>query len=112
LRARRPTLASQGWTILGLGGALAHLVLLSSIALFNDGGLDPQWTERLPWLTLVAIPAGFAAVGLRNPSALATAAITSVPLSLISLAGATLPLILFALCYLAGYLTSASIEEA
>lgn len=108
---RRPTFVGRGWTIFGLGLGVAHLALLSSIALFDDGRLDPMWTERLVWLSLVAMPAVLAAIGLRNPSALLAAAIISVPLSLISLAGATLPLLLCGLCYGAGYVASTRVEQ-
>jgi hypothetical protein len=105
--ARRSSFAGQSWTIVGLVLAAAHLALLASVALFDDGRLAEDWVETVPYLLLAAMPAVLAAIGLRNPGALVAAALVSVPLSLISMAGATLPLIIPALCYVAAYITSA-----
>jgi hypothetical protein len=109
---RRPTTASRGWTIAGLLLATIHLGLLCSVSLFDAGRVVADWPERVPWLVYVAIPAVFAGAGLRNPSALRVAGIISIPLSVISLAGATLPLLLPALCYAIAYGTAARVEPA
>jgi hypothetical protein len=91
------------WVGFGLGFALLHLLLLCGVALFDDGQLAGDWVETLPWLAIVAMPAVIAAVGLHNASALPWAAGISLPLSLLSIAGATLPLILPAIFYLLAY---------
>ena len=109
--ARRPTLAGQGWTTIGLVLAGAHLALLAGVALFDDGRLSSDWVETVPWLVMAAMPAGLAGAGFRNPSALLAAAIISVPLSVMSLAGATLPLLVPAACYAVGYGACARVEE-
>jgi hypothetical protein len=105
---RRVTTASRAWTIAGLFLATLHLGLLCSVSLFDAGRVVADWPERVPWLVLVAIPAALAIAGLRNPSYLRAAAIISVPLSVISLAGATLPLIIPALCYVVAYISCES----
>lgn len=101
-----PTSEGRVWTVLGLVLAFAHLSWLSGIALFDDGALSQDWVETLPWILIVAMPTLLAGVGLRNPRSLKWAAGVSFPLALISLAGATLPLVLPAVCYLAGYFSS------
>ena len=103
---RRSTRASKVWATVGLAIAVVHLATLTGISLFDDGSLSPLWLERLPWLLFAAAPAAIAVGGLRHPPALATAAVVSLPLSLMSLAGATLPLLLPAVCYALGYASS------
>ena len=104
--AKRPTRSGAAWTGVGLGLAATHLALLTGVALFDDGRLVSDWMGTSVWLLIVAMPAILAAIGLRNPSALVGAAVISLPIALISLAGATLPVIFPALCYLAGYIAS------
>ncbi len=72
--------------------------------MFNGGSLDPQWPIALIFVSLTALPAGVAVVGLRGRAGLLLAAgILCVPLSLISLAGATLPLLAPAIGYFIAY---------
>ena len=108
---RHPTLAGRALTSIGLALAATHLVLLAGIALFDDGRLSTRWPERIPWLVLVAFPGILGAMGLRNPSVLLPAALVSVPLSFISLAGATLPLLVPALFYVGAHAASARAQE-
>jgi len=103
---RTSSAKSRGWVLIGLALAAAHLIVLSGIALFNDGRLGADWLETLAWLAIVAMPGVIAGAGLRNPAALPWAAGISFPFALLSLAGATLPLILPAICYLLGYAAS------
>ena len=109
---RTPSARSRGWILIGLSIAVAHLIVLSGIALFNHGHLAGDWLETLPWLVIVAMPGVIAGAGLRNPSALPWAAGISFPLALLSLAGATLPLVLPAICYLLGYTAADRASEA
>ena len=109
---RHPTRVSKLWAAVGLAVAVVHLATLTGISLFDDGSLSPLWLERLPWLVYAAAPAAIAAGGLRYPSALAAAAFVSLPLSFMSMAGATLPLLLPAFCYAAGYASSVEPQEA
>ena len=104
--AVRPSRIGSTWVGIGLGLAAAHLAALTGIALFDNGRLVSDWLGTSVWLAIAALPAALAIVGLRNRGCLLAAAIISLPLALISLAGATLPLIFPALCYLAGYIAS------
>lgn len=101
--SRLGTARNGMWVGFGLGFALLHLLLLFVVALFDEGHLAGDWVETLPWLAIVAIPAVLAAVGVHNPTTLPWATGITLPLSLLSLAGATLPLILPAIFYLLGY---------
>lgn len=95
---------------LGRIGGAVHAVwasFLSVFGLFSGGSLDPQWRTVLVFVGLVALPGVLAAVGLRGrPALLLTAGIICVPLSFISLAGATLPLLVPATLYLVAYARS------
>ena len=98
---------SRAWLAIGLVLAVVHLAALSGIALFDDGRLSEDWRETIPWLAIMALPAALAGVGFRVPAALPWAAGTSLPLALLSLAGATLPLLLPAVFYLLAYSAAA-----
>jgi hypothetical protein len=88
-------LASVG-IALGLGWA----VTLGFIALTDGGKLTSDWIESVPWVVIAALPAILAIRGLRGPrDALLTAGVISVPIAFISLAGATLPLLIPAAFY-------------
>jgi hypothetical protein len=107
---RLPTSASRRWAGIGLALAVVHLIGLSAIALFDDRRLA-DLVDTLPWLALVALPAVLGCVGLRRPNVLPWAAGISLPLTLLSLAGATVPLLLPATFYLLGFLASARAAE-
>jgi hypothetical protein len=77
---------------------LGWSAFLAGQGLFTDGGLDPQWITALVFVLLATAPAAIVIVG-RNRSALIAAAVISVPLSVMSLAGATLPLLIPAILY-------------
>lgn len=100
---RMPSTRSRAWLAIGLVLALVHLTVLSGIALFDNGRLSQDWLETVPWLVIVAMPAVLAGAGFRNPVSLPWAAGTSLPLAFLSLAGATLPLLLPAFFYLLAY---------
>jgi hypothetical protein len=75
--------------------------VLAGIAFFNSGSVDPAWATRVPWIALIAAPAFLAGAGLLgSPGYLLAAGILCVPLSFISLAGATLPLLVPAVLFL------------
>ena len=80
---------------LGLGWTL----FLAGLGLFSDGSLDPQWKTALIFVLLAGLPAFIAFVGRNKPNVLLTAALISLPLSLMSLAGAALPLLIPAIFY-------------
>lgn len=94
-----PTTRSRAWLMIGLALALVHLTVLCGIALFDKGAVADHWLETMPWLIIVAMPAVLAGAGFRNPASLPWTAGTSLPLAFLSLAGATLPLLLPALFY-------------
>jgi hypothetical protein len=100
----RPRGNGSTWVTIGLVLAAVHLAGLAAIALFDNGQLVSDWLGTSVWLVIAAIPAVLAIVGLRRRGFLIGAAIISLPLALISLAGATLPLVFPAFCYVAGYI--------
>lgn len=106
---RNPTPRGKAWTWVGLALAAGHLTWLSTIGLVDHGQLAADRLETLPWLLLVAVPGVLGAVGLRKPDALKWAAAVSFPLALVSLGGATLPLILPAMFYVVAYAKSARV---
>jgi hypothetical protein len=106
--SRVPTTRSRAWLWIGLLLAIVHIVLLSGVAFFDDGHLSDDWIEKLPWVGLVVTPSVVACAGFRYPNALPWAAGISLPLAFLSLAGATLPLVLPATFYLLSYGASES----
>ena len=80
---------------LGLGWTL----FLAGLGLFSDGSLDPQWKTALIFVLLAASPSVVALIGRDRPGGLLAAGLISAPLSLMSLAGATLPLLIPAIFY-------------
>ena len=96
--------ASSRGLDLGLVGAaigLFYPAFLSGIAFFDDGDLDPQWAERVVFVALVCLPAVIALVARKTrPGLFVLAGVLGLPLSLISLAGATLPLLIPSALYL------------
>lgn len=97
----------QSGNAIGLIGVVLNAtwsLVLAGLGLFNQGSLDPQWRTALLFVALTAVPLSLAGLGLRGrPRLLLAAGIVCVPLSLMSLAGATLPLLLPALCYFTAY---------
>lgn len=104
-RGRRPRPVSS--PTLGRIGVAVNAVwvsFLSVLGLFSGGSLDPQWRTVLVFVGLIGLPGVLAAFGLRRrPALLLVAGIICVPLSFISLAGATLPLLVPATLYLVAY---------
>ena len=99
-----------GWIGVGLHGAWT--LFLSVLGLFSDGSLDPQWSTALVFVLLVGAPVAVAIFGLRGrPALLLTAGVICVPLSFISLAGATIPLLLPALFYMGAYMRTPMSEQ-
>ncbi len=98
-----PTSRSRRWAIVGLCIALLHLGWLGAIGLFDGGRLADEWQGTLAALGVIAFPAVVAWLGLRWPGLLLAAGLISLPLAFVSLAGATLPLIVPAICYLVAY---------
>ena len=80
---------------LGVGWTL----FLGGLGLFSNGALDRQWRTALVFVLLAGLPALLAFLGRDRPNALLTAALISLPLSLMSLAGAALPLLVPASFY-------------
>ncbi len=104
-RSPRNHTATLGWT--GVAVHAAWTLFLAGQGLFSDGTLDPQWRTALVFVCLAALPGAFAVVGLRGrPALVLTAGIMCIPLAFISLAGATLPLLLPAAVYLMAYARS------
>ena len=104
LRSRQKEIRAStlGW--IGVGIHLAWTLFLSGLGLFSDGSLDENWRTALVFILLAALPALVAICGLvRWPALLLAAGIVCLPLSFISLAGATLPLLLPAALYLLAY---------
>jgi hypothetical protein len=88
--------------VIGILLGLGWTVVLGFVSLTDGGTLTSDWIERVPWVLFAAFPAVLAIIGLRgSPEALFTAAIISIPLALMSLAGATLPLLIPACFYFA-----------
>lgn len=89
---------------LGLVGAaigLLYPAFLAGIAFFDNGDLDPQWATRVIFVALVCLPAVIALVARKTrPGLFVLAGVLGLPLSLISLAGATLPLLIPSVLYL------------
>ena len=104
LRSRQREIKSStlGWV--GVGMHLVWTLFLAGLGLFSEGALDPQWRTALFFVALAGSPAAVAIFGLRGrPALILTAGIICLPLSFISLAGATLPLLLPGLLYLIAY---------
>ena len=102
-RTPRP-LSSRTLGRIGVAVNVAWVSFLSVFGLFSGGSLDPQWRTVVVFVGLIGLPGMLAAVGLRGrPALLLAAGIICVPLSLISLAGATLPLLVPAALYLVAY---------
>lgn len=105
----RPTTRMQphaiGWA--GVGAHALWTMFLAGLGLLSDGSLDPQWPTALLFVSLAGLPMVLAVLGLKNrPALLLTAGIACIPLSFISLAGATLPLLVPAVLYLIAYARS------
>lgn len=97
--------ATVGWA--GVTVHSAWMLFLAGLGLFSDGAFDPHWRTGLVFVCLAGLPAVLAGAGLRGrPALLLTAGIICVPLSFMSLAGATLPLLLPAALYLMAYARS------
>ena len=80
-----------------MGAAIGFLypVVLGALAFFDDGALDPRWTERIVFVALTCVPAAIAlAARRRRPGLYVLSAVLTLPLSFLSLAGATLPLLI------------------
>ncbi len=102
----KPKSGRSGW--IGVGINLVWTLFLAGLGLFSGGALDPQWPIALIFVCLTAVPAVIAILGLRGRAGLLlTAGIVCVPMSLMSLAGATLPLLLPGICYFIAYYRSA-----
>lgn len=88
-------------TWIGITLGVGWTIFLAGLGLFTDGSLDPQWRTALIFVLLAGLPACVAFLGRRKPNLLLTAALISIPLSLMSIAGATLPLLVPAIFYFA-----------
>ena len=84
-----------------LGAAIA--VALSVLVVANSDPVVEGPMTYLPVVAAVMLPAVLGAIGLRRPAALLAAGTISLPLSMLSLAGATLPLLIPAVFYFVGY---------
>lgn len=92
------------WGWVGVGMHIAWTLFLAGLGLFSDGALDPQWRSALIFVALAGSPAVVAIFGLQGrPALILTAGIMCLPLSFISLAGATLPLLVPGVLYLIAY---------
>lgn len=101
----KPNGRSIGWFAVGLNAAWT--LFLAGLGLFSDRALDPQWRTALLFVSLAGLPAVVASFGLRGrPALVLTAGIVCLPLSFMSLAGATLPLLLPGCLYLISYARS------
>ena len=87
-----------------LGAAIA--LVLSVLVIANSNGVVDGPLTYLPIITAVTTPAVLGAIGLRRPRVLLAAGTMSLPLAGLSLAGATLPLIVPGVLYLVGYARS------
>ncbi|MDQ3986582.1 MAG: hypothetical protein M3280_08810 [Actinomycetota bacterium] len=106
------TKSAQSPAVVGLALGAAIALVLSALAWANAEGPD-VWRARLalfPLIGSISLPAVLAIIGLNRRPALLAAALISVPASLISLAGATLPLLLPAAFYLVAYALSPKTE--
>jgi hypothetical protein len=89
----------------GVVGVILNLMwvaVLFGICAFDGGsGINDDWRSCVVWCSIMAIPAALAIAGLlrKTPVLLLMAAVSAVPLSFISLAGAGLPLLLPAFAY-------------
>lgn len=109
IRRRSPRERSKATTVGWIGVTLhgAWTLFLAGQGLFSGGTLDPQWRTALIIVCLAALPGALAVLGLRGrPALVLTAGILCVPLSFLSLAGATLPLLLPGVLYLMAYARS------
>lgn len=86
-------------TWVGITLGVGWTLFLAGLGLFSDGSLDPQWKTALVFVLIAGLPALIAFVGRHKPGVLLTAALISLPLSLMSLAGAALPLLIPAIFY-------------
>lgn len=84
---------------IGITLGVAWTLFLGGLGLFSNGALDRQWRTALVFVLLAGLPALVAFVGRGRPNVLLTAALISLPLSLMSLAGAALPLLVPAIFY-------------
>lgn len=80
---------------------LAWTAFLAALGMFSEGRLDPQWRTALIFVLLAGLPAFLAIFARERPNLLLTAGLISIPLALMSLAGATLPLLIPAGFYFA-----------
>lgn len=104
-RQQRVTSSTLGW--IGVTLHVAWTLFLGGLGLFSEGSLDPQWRTALIFVCLAGVPAPLAIWGIKHrPALLLTAGILCLPLSLISLAGATLPLLLPGALYMTAYARS------
>lgn len=77
---------------------------VGAIAVFNGNSeFDAFWYQSLPLVALIALPAILATIGVRRPPALLAAGVISIPTAFISMAGATLPLLIPAGFYFVAY---------
>ncbi|HET7482345.1 MAG TPA: hypothetical protein VFK89_05730 [Actinomycetota bacterium] len=97
-RATARRLPASGWIGVGLG--LAWCCFLAGLGLFSDGRLDAQWPYALAFVLVAASPAVLVAAS-RNRAGLIVATVSTLPIAMLSLAGATLPLLIPALFYIA-----------
>lgn len=89
--------------IVGVVSAAAIATALSALVVANsDPDLEGPATY-VPVVVVVWLPAILGALGLRHPTVLLAAGTACFPLSLLSLAGATLPLLVPAVLYLFAY---------
>lgn len=87
-----------------MGAAIA--LVLSALVIANSNDVLDGPSTYLPTIAAVTMPAVLGAIGLRRPRVLLAAGTMSVPLAGLSLAGATLPLIVPGVLYLIGYARS------
>lgn len=98
----RPSFPAVAGVFLGTAIALA----LSALVIANSNGVLDGPSTYLPTITAVTMPAVLGAIGLRRPKVLLAAGTMSLPLAGLSLAGATLPLLIPGVLYLVGYARS------
>ena len=88
--------------VVGLALNLALVALLFGICAFDSGrGLRPDWASCVFWCGVVAMPGVLVAIGLakQNRDPVIAGAVIALPIALISLAGATLPILIPAIAY-------------